>query len=306
MVSALADPILPVFFVMALGLIFGKAGVFSEHMARNLNAFVFYIAQPALIILLAANAPFGEYDVPALALYFVSELFLYCGVALIAHRVFRCDAREAILLGMTSVFVNHLYYVLPIVQLLHGAEATAPIEGAIFVDVAILFCGTILVIDLVSRSSVTLKDYPVILAKNPALLALVFGVALNIAGPTVPSGLNTFAKFAGNSAPPISLFALGVVLSRVNILKPSALLSIVIIAKILVHPALAFGLLSVADVPSNWSGPMIMMAAGPCGAMPFVIALQYKVATETMSKAILISTILTLFSLAALTALIPS
>ena len=30
MLSALADPILPVFFVMALGLIFGKAGIFSE------------------------------------------------------------------------------------------------------------------------------------------------------------------------------------------------------------------------------------------------------------------------------------
>ena len=116
MISALADPILPVFLVMALGLIFGKSGIFSEIMARNLNAFVFYIGQPALMILLAANAPFSEYNVTALAVYFVCELTLYCVVALIAYKVFRRDAREAILLGMTSVFANHLYYVLPIVR----------------------------------------------------------------------------------------------------------------------------------------------------------------------------------------------
>ena len=56
MFSAPADPILPVFFVVALGLIFGRTGVFSDDMARTLNAFVFYIAQPSLILLLAANA----------------------------------------------------------------------------------------------------------------------------------------------------------------------------------------------------------------------------------------------------------
>jgi len=304
MLSALADPILPVFFVMALGLILGKTGVFSRDMARTLNAFVFYIAQPALIFLLAANAPFGDYNLSALGFYFLSELILYFGVALIAYRGFGCEAREAILLGMTGVFVNHLYYVLPIVQLLHGAEASAPIEGAIFVDVAVLFCGTIFVMDLASRRSVSLKDYPVILVKNPALLALVFGIAANFAGPAVPSGLNTFARFAGNSAPPISLFALGVVLSRVRLFDINALLSTVVVAKILLHPILVFGLLSVAAAPADWSGPLIMLAAGPCGAMPFVIALQYKVETGTIARAILISTLVSVVSLAWLSGLL--
>jgi predicted permease len=41
-----------------------------------------------------------------------------------------------------------------------------------------------------------------------------------------------------------------------------------------------------------------MLAAGPCGAMPFVVALQYKVQTETISKAILISTLVGVVSLA--------
>ena len=80
MLSVLADPILPVFFVMVLGFIFGKAGVFSEDMARSLNTFIFYIGQPSLIFVLAAKAPCGEYNLPALGLYLLSELLLYFGI----------------------------------------------------------------------------------------------------------------------------------------------------------------------------------------------------------------------------------
>ncbi len=304
MISALADPILPVFFVIVVGAILGRVRLFTEPMARHLNAFVFYVAQPALIMLLAANAPFEDYDLPALGLYFASEVAVYGGVALIAYKVFRRDAREAILLGMTSVFVNHLYYVLPIVRLIHGAEASAPIEGAIFVDVAILFCGTVFVMELSSRQSVSLREYPRMLAKNPALWALGFGLIANAAGGAIPSGIHTFVQFTGSAAAPIALFALGVVLSQVNFRHLSWLLAVIVLAKVLVHPILAFSALSAGDITAAWSSPLIILAAGPCGAMPFVIALQYKVDTTLMAKAILISTLLTLFSLAALTELI--
>lgn len=84
----------------------------------------------------------------------------------------------------------------------------------------------------------------------------------------------------------------------------SALIWVVVIAKVIVHPALSFGLMSLADVTDHWSNALIVVAAGPCGAMPFVIAMKYGVATETMAKAILISTVLTLASLAFLTKLI--
>lgn len=304
MISALADPILPVFLVLALGLLLGKLEVFSENQARTLNAFVFYIGQPALIILLAANAPFGDYDILAIGLVFGIELVLYCGVTFIAYKLFKRDIGEAILLGMTSVFVNHLYYVLPIVRLIYGPDVTPPVEAIIFVDVAVLFCGTIFIMELVSRDSAPLRQYPIILAKNPALAALGIGVAANLAGSAVPPGLNTFAQFAGYSAPPLSLFALGVMLSRTAIFQFNGLLAIVVVAKVVIHPLLAFGLLSFAGIPSEWSLPLILVAAGPCGAMPFVIALQYRVPTETMSKAILISTLLTLLSFSALSGVI--
>ena len=305
MLSALADPILPVFAVMALGLILGRIGLFSEEMARHINSFVFYVGQPALIFLLASNAPFGDYDIVALGLHIVTEIVLYAAVTLVAYKIFRRELREAILIGMTAVFVNHLYYILPIVQLMRGAEAAVPIEAAIFIDVTVFYCGTIFIMDLTARDRSSLASTPIMLAKNPALMALLLGVAANFADGALPGGIQTFAKFAGASAPPISLFALGVMLSRTATLKPDTLLAGLIGTKVLIHPLIAFGLFSAAAVPATWSAPLVLVAAGPCGAMSFVIALQYKIETATIAKAILISTILTIVSLSALTGFIP-
>lgn len=304
MLSALANPILPVFALMAIGLYFGKRNIFTEEMARNLNAYVFYIGQPALMFILAAKAPFGDYNIQALALYFVSELVVYVVVVFISYRVFKCDFSESILLGMTSVFVNHLYFVLPIVEILHGESAAAPIEGAIFVDVAVLYCGTIFVMECISRQPVSLTEFPKILGTNPALIALFLGIVANFAGALTPMGFITFADFAGRAAPPVVLFALGVILSRVDLTKTGKLVWFVIFANVIIHPLLVFGFMTYANIDSNWFNPLFLLSAGPCGAMPFVIALNYKVGTETLSKAILISTFISLISMAILTTLI--
>jgi hypothetical protein len=44
----------------------------------------------------------------------------------------------------------------------------------------------------------------------------------------------------------------------------------------------------------------LLVAAGPCGAMPYVIATQYGIRTVTIAKTILISTLVSLLSLSVL------
>jgi malonate transporter len=52
----------------------------------------------------------------------------------------------------------------------------------------------------------------------------------------------------------------------------------------------------------DWQTMAFLVAAGPCGAMPFVIALQYNIKPTVIAKAVLISTTLSLLSLSLLTA----
>jgi predicted permease len=70
--------------------------------------------------------------------------------------------------------------------------------------------------------------------------------------------------------------------------------------KVIVHPLLAWLLLSSATTLTNpaWTSTALLVAAGPCGAMPFVLALQYKINVTTIARAIGYSTLVSLITLA--------
>lgn len=98
------------------------------------------------------------------------------------------------------------------------------------------------------------------------------------------------------------LFALGITLAGSNLRRIGGAVWTVVGIKLLIHPAIVGGLLGIFSV-SQFNGDItLLVAAGPCGAMPFVIATQYGVKTENIAKAVLISTTLSILSLAVLTA----
>lgn len=301
MLAALANPILPIFTVIFLGIVFGRKGIFTPEMARALNAFVYYIGQPALIFLLAARSPLAEYDVAALGSYFAVEVTLYAIVAFVAVRVFRTSLGEGLVLGMTTVFVNHLYYVLPIVTLLKGEVAAIPVEGAIFTDLAVLYCGTVFIVELISRGGASVSQVPLILARNPALWALLLGLLANLSGIGLPGGLYTFADFVGRTAPATLLFVLGITMANVRLFSLDKLTCLVIALALVAQPTLMYLLGNVNGADVQWQATLILLAAGPCGAMPFVIALKYGIPTDRLARAILAATVLSLPSLAFLT-----
>lgn len=302
MLSTLSDPILPIFAILAIGVLAGLRGWFDVAFARTLNRFVFYIAQPALVFFVVARAPFAAFDYRALGLYLVTEIAVYALGYWVTRRYFGRDRREALLLGMTCAFVNHVFYILPIAERIYGEEAVSTIAGIIIVDIALLFCGTILILDVMKAGTARPLKIAGMMARNPAFLAIVAGLAVYLAEPLAPQGLFTFAEFVGNAAPPASLFALGIIVAGANFRKPGGATWAVVGIKTLVQPALLLALFAMIDVDLDKADIALLVAAGPSGAMPFVIGLQYNVKTETIARAILISSGFTLFTLAWLTA----
>ncbi|QPH53134.1 AEC family transporter [Pontivivens ytuae] len=302
MLQTLADPILPIFAILGFGVLAGWRDWFDADFARGLNRFVFFIAQPALVFFIVARAPFAEFDYRVLGLYLASEIAVYAAGTLIAHRAFGRELREALLIGMTCAFVNHVFYILPIAELLYGEDAAFAIAGIIVVDVALLFCGTMLLVDLIGTGTSHPAKIAGVMLRNPTFLAILGGLAVYATEPLAPQGLFTFAEFVGRAAPPASLFALGIIMAGAGLRRLDGLTASVVGVKVLAHPILLAALLLLVEVDADKADIALLVAAGPCGAMPFVIALQYGVRTDTIAKAILISSVLTLVTLAWLTA----
>jgi malonate transporter len=310
LLSNLADPILPIFMALMVGYGMRHLRFFDVGAAQTINRFVFYLAMPGLIFNLVAHIPFGDIDWGTMGVYIVSEAIVYGGSAWCARRFFKCTLGESILLGMAAGFVNHLMFVLPIAQSLHGSIAAQPIAAIVFIDV-VVFALTVFAMDLLKASENVKTSgqryHPGhvlgMLARNPMVLACGFGGIAAALFAQVPSGVFTYAKFVGASAAPAALFALGVILADRPVRPVGGAAWFAIGMKLIVHPAIFMALAGLVSMDANWETMGFLVAAGPCGAMPFVIALQYGVNPSAIAKAVLISTLLSLLSLSYLTAL---
>ena len=62
--------------------------------------------------------------------------------------------------------------------------------------------------------------------------------------------------------------------------------------KLVAMPVVAWLLIvQTFHVSADWASPALLVAAGPAGAMPFVLAVQYKVPVAAIARAILYSTL---------------
>jgi predicted permease len=279
-IDALSTAILPVFAVPAIGYAMGRTGSFGRAGAEAINRFVFLLAVPAVTFLLLVTANVSGFEWRAVLTYLGCELAIYATTAAVARFALGFDPREALLLGMTCCFTNTVFFVLPIATTLYGAEAALPVVAIVTVDSVLVFTGTVIVMDVVSHRHGGVTRVLSMLARNPLVVALSLGTVVVVAGIPLHQGLITFVRFLGGAAAPASLFALGVIMSAV--------------------PLAVLAAMRVTEPGGPWPDTLVLIAAGPCGAMPFVIALRYGVATDRIAAAIVVSTVISTLTLAAL------
>jgi len=300
MLDALINSVLPIFAMVGVGMAFGKFGLFEINAASGVNRFVFYVGVPVLLFRLLASNDLASFDWPLLLSYLLAESVMYTGGFVVFRFVFRRGLAESCLLAMATIFANHLMYVLPIAVAEFGTGIEPKITSLIIVDVVIFYGGNVVLMELIRARSAQASGLGIArqLVSNPQIIAIFLGLAASVLRVPLDNGLGVFATFAGNAAAPCSLFALGVVMSAQKfsggVSVPwllSGLNLLAVPALVLLFSHFGMGLDMVRAMPA------ILIAAGPVGAMPFVLALQYEQPVHEIARAILISTMLSLITI---------
>jgi hypothetical protein len=179
-----------------------------------------------------------------------------------------------------------------------------PVVAVSTFDVVVLLGGTILVLDTTREKArgISFSRLLRLFVRNPPIVGIAAGVVANLVDLPVTGGLDLFARFVGETAAPCSLFALGLILmaqkDEASLHVPLAISGL----KLAAMPLVTWLLVSVAfQVSPEWSSPAMLVAAGPTGAMPFVLALQYQVPVAAIARTILISTVGSLITVTLMT-----
>ncbi|MBL4646827.1 MAG: AEC family transporter [Rhizobiales bacterium] len=297
--QVLMDPILPVFAIMAFGFAMGRMGKTSVEDARLLNRTAMAVFLPVLIFGLIANAPIKTFSVTPILIYALSQIVVFTIGFMLAYRLFKREAGEALLLGFGGVFVNNALYILPISVLLYGEDSVLPITSIITLDAIFAFSGAIIALQIINLGKVTLPTVAFSLVKSPLLQAIFVGAIIGFLGINIPAPIQTFINFTGSAAAPVALFALGVVMSQTQ-LRPTKVVITFTMIKLLVFPAIIWLGLEIFATNDPGRNLFLLGSAGPAGAMSFSLAMLHNIRTDAIAQIIIWTSILTLISLAIL------
>lgn len=296
MLHVLTHNILPVFAMMALGFVMGRMGTAKPEEARAINRIAFLVLQPPLIFLLLTGLDLSAIRLDAIGLYALAEVLAFLAAFAFARLAFDCETGEAFLLAMCVVFVNSLLYIWPISTLIYGEEGARPIAAIVALDASVSFAFFIVGIEIIAGKRGAAAALPKI-AKNPVLVTILASLAINLFGIPIPEPIETAARFAGAAAAPMTLFAMGVVLSS-HAITPSATVAAFAALKLVVFPALVWMLFAGFSPVNPWQPQFLLNAAGPAGAMAFSLALLHGVRTDRIAPVIIWTSLLSLVSLA--------
>jgi predicted permease len=277
-----ADIILPVFGLVILGYIAGKAGWIGQAAIEGLSTFVFTFAIPVMLFRSIAIAELPA-DIPWSYLigYYGATLVLF-GLMLAIGKLFSLNLTESSVFAMSGAYSNVVLLGIPLVVASLGNDAAVPLFIVVSTHAAIMFLTTTFFAETGQGHTDGLAKLPLqtvqVLLKNTIVVGLLLGLGVNLAGIELPTTIDKMANYLGSAALPCAVFSMGASISQYKVSGDIQRISVSVIAKNLVHPILVWLLCSqVFELPPTWTAVATILAACPSGINVYLFANRYQV-----------------------------
>jgi malonate transporter len=304
--AEILDLALPFFGLILLGVLAARLWAVGDQGLEWLNIFLIWFALPALIFLVVAAAPFEKLiDWPYVAATTSATAAAFMIVFFVSWRLLGTAFKVAVLQGTAGSYGNVGYMGLPLAVAFFGREAAVPAALVFCFDCTLQFTLTAFLATLAHERNEEAHwgEIGLSIAKqvlgHPFIVATILGGIASAFSFKAPGALGSILTMLMNSAGPVALFALGVTVGNRRFGGFGREMPIVAGMKTLLQPGLAFLALSfiVPGIDPLWRDVALMMAALPTASNAFILASQYKAYVEGASTAVVITTVISAFTI---------
>ena len=299
--SAIVDSFFPLLALILLGWFLRRRGLLGAAAARELTAFVVWLALPALLFEAIAGASWQQLWQPRFVLAYGGAM-----VATFALLFWwlprRLPLAERCLDCLGATYANSGFIGIPLAVLLLGKEALVPATIATLLTAVLLFAVGIVMLELgagsAARPLATLGKAARAVARNPLVVATVAGGLWSASGWTMPQAPHRLLELLSGAAGPCALVSIGALLAQPAPAGSAATpLATIVIAKLVVLPAIcALLAIRVFALPPAWATTAVLLNALPTGTGPFMLAEFYGRDVARASRIMFVTTILSLAS----------
>ncbi|MEJ6549531.1 AEC family transporter [Corynebacterium sp. USCH3] len=311
-----------VVIIIALGYAVGRRGLLGPNAVYALNMFVFYLATPALLINFLRDADLATVFGENLAVVVVSTLVAGT-VGFLGYRLLACRPTSDSLVTMLACsYCNGSNLGVPIAtHVLDDPTASLPV---IIFQVALYGPATVLLLDVTTRRAressssggslgPLVRELVLGILRNPLIIAALVGIVLSLlhtsAGWDLPQMLAESVSLLAAGTVPAALVAFGLSMAEVTVLdrdtSPRRSVWLASLMKTVGHPLIAF---AAARLIFDASGPallaFVVVAALPTAQNVFTYSQRFGVNTVLARDTAVVSTMLSVPSIAVITLLL--
>ena len=300
--NAVISVALPVFGIIAAGLLAGRLKLMTASDSQALNKFVFRFAMPAALFgLTAGTPPPGSEDLAIALSYGAAALIAIFGGYFLARMLFPVTKPEAGAHGFTSTLGNAVFLGLPIALSIEGWArpfvTLMLIEGVFVIAIAAALMAPR---DESASLPKRIAGYFAGPIKNPLVVAMAAGFIYSSLGFAFSGPAETFFSILGRAAGPTALFSLGLFLAThqfPELKSVAGRVSTIAAMKMVVLPAVALivaHFLGLSD--PNYLGALALFVFVPSGVGTFIMASQYGVYQSESAAAVSFTTALSVLT----------
>ncbi|HWA38336.1 MAG TPA: AEC family transporter [Burkholderiales bacterium] len=287
------NAVLPVFGLVACGVLAGRFGLVTQASSAALNQFVYAFALPAMLFIAVYR---GSLEEILSGFFLLGVVGATLGTAVLGYLLSRhlqgATAPESTMRALNASFANTGYLGIPLVTVAYGERAALPAALATVATNIVSFAVAIVCLELfVNPRPGAVRRALGGVVRSPLIWPIGLAVVIVAAGVRIPAPVERFAVLLSGAAGPCALFAIGLFVSQLSIRAgiaaswPSATL------KLAIHPALmailAFWLL---PIDPFWAKISVICASLPLGATAFVLAQRYRLLEAETSTGAVVST----------------
>ena len=299
--TAIVDSFFPLLALILLGWFLRRRGLLGAGAARELTAFVVWLALPALLFEGISQASWAQLWQPrfvlayagAMVATFVLTLWSLPRAVPFADRCLDCFG---------ATYANSGFIGIPLSVLLLGPQALIPATIATLLTAVLLFAVGIVLLEIGGGARVsalaTVGKAARAVARNPLVVATLLGGAWAATGRAMPQAPHRLLELLAGAAGPCALVSIGALLALPAPVGAAARpLAPIVAAKLVVLPAIcALLAIKVFALPPVWATTAVLLNALPTGTGPFMLAEFYGRDVARASRVMFVTTILSLVS----------
>jgi predicted permease len=304
--------IVPIFAVIAVGFLAARLKLLDDAVGEGLAKFVFVIAVPALLFRTLATANFaGANPLFLWFAYFLAVALTWAPATILVRRLIGTDRRTGIIAGISASFANTVFVAIPAVQRAYGDEGLEALFLIIAIHMPVMMTVATLLMERAARldalengtapptvsALTTVKRIAVNLSRNAIIVGILCGLVWRLTGLELPGPVEDVVRLLGSTAGPVSLFAMGMSLTRYGLRGDLSSALVVSALSLVLMPAIVY-VVGVELLPPLWLKVAVLTAACPAGVNCYLFASYFKSGEKLAATAILVSTLLSVVTLA--------